>query len=71
MITLIPFRRSERWSWWGLLAFALLSTVALIPAALWQGSGPAPGAWVLITACLVAMMAALALTARVGLERRT
>lgn len=70
VIALIPFRRSERWSWWALLAFALLSTVALIPAALWQGSGPAAGAWVLIAACIVAMMVALVLTAGVGLGRR-
>jgi hypothetical protein len=68
VIALVPCRRRERWSWWILLAFALLSTVALIPAALWHGSGPPAGAWVLIAACIAAMIIALAMTADVGLR---
>lgn len=67
-IALVPFRQRQRWSWWILLVFALLSTVALIPAALWHGSGPPAGAWVLIGACIVAMTIALAMTADVGLR---
>ena len=63
IIALIPFRRGERWSWWALLCFALLSTVAIIPSAVWHGSGPPPGAWILIGACIIAMFGALATTA--------
>lgn len=62
-LALIPLKRGERWGWWLLLSFAVLSTVALIPAAAWHGSGPPPGAWILIGACIAAMTVALALTA--------
>lgn len=68
LVTLIPFRRGERWSWWVLLNFAVLSTVVLIPATIWQGSGPLPGAWLLIGACIAAMLLGLLLTLDVGLR---
>jgi peptidoglycan/LPS O-acetylase OafA/YrhL len=68
LIALIPFRRGERWSWWALLSFALLGVVVLIPATLWHDSGPPPGAWGLIGACIVAMLVALSLTARIGIR---
>jgi cell division protein FtsW (lipid II flippase) len=69
LVALIPFRRGERWSWWMLLNFALLSTVALIPATVWQGSGPPPAAWLIISACITAMLVGLLLTLEVGFRR--
>ena len=68
LIALIPFRRGERWSWWALLSFAVFGYIALIPATLWHQSGPPPGAWVLISICIAAMVLGLALTVKMGLR---
>jgi len=68
LVALIPFRRGERWSWWALLGFALLSFMVLVPASVWHGSDPPPGAWLLIGACIAAMLLALLLTLEIGLR---
>ena len=69
-VALIPFRRCERWSWWVLLGFTLLGNLALLPAALWQGSGPRAGAEIPIGLIFLALLVALAMSAQVGFPRR-
>lgn len=71
LIALIPFRQGERWSWWALLSFVILGFISLIPASIWHGSGPPPGAWLLIGICIVAMLLGLGLTAGVGIRGRS
>ena len=63
LIARSPFRRGERWSWIALLVF-MLGFATIIPAAVWYQSGPQPGAWVLISVCLVGMIVGLAMTWR-------
>ena len=69
-VALIPFRRSERWSWWVLLGFTLLGTFSLIPAALWQGNGPRAGTEIPIALIVLALLVALAISAKVGFPRQ-
>ena len=70
VVALIPFRRTERWSWWVLLAFVLLGNYSLIPAAIWQGSGPRGGAAIPIAIAFTALFVALAMSWRVGFPSR-
>ncbi len=63
LIARVPFLRLERWSWYALVIFAL-SFAALIPATIWQGSGPRGGAWYVIGALLASMFISLAMTWR-------
>ena len=70
VVALIPFRRTERWSWWVLLAFVLLGNYSLIPAAIWQGSGPRGGAAIPIAIAFTALFVALAMSWRVGFTSR-
>ena len=69
-VALIPFRRSERWSWWVLLGFTLLGIFSLIPAALWQGNGPRAGTEIPIALIVLALLVALAISAKVGFPRQ-
>lgn len=65
-VALIPFRRAERWSWWVLLGFAILGNYSLIPAAIWQGSGPQQIFAIPLALAFTALLVALAMTWRVG-----
>ena len=69
-VALIPFRQSERWSWWVLLGFTLLGNFSLLPAALWQGSGPRAGFEILIALIFLALLIALAISAKIGFPRQ-
>jgi hypothetical protein len=68
-IALIPFRRAERWSWWVLLGFVIFGNFSLVPAALWQGSGPQSMFIIPIGVAYAALIAALAMTYKVGFPR--
>jgi hypothetical protein len=68
-IALIPLRRAERWSWWVLLGFTVFGNLALIPAAIWQGSGPRAGAEIPIAITFIALIVAMGLSVRVGFPR--
>ena len=70
VVSLIPFRRAERWSWWVLLAFVVLGNYSLIPAAIWQGSGPRGGTEIPIGIVFTALFVALAMSWRVGFSSR-
>jgi hypothetical protein len=65
-VALIPFRRAERWSWWTLLTFVVLGMYSLIPAAMWQGSGPQEIFAIPLALAYTALLAALAISWRVG-----
>ncbi len=62
----IPLRRAERWSWWALAAFVVLGMYSLMPAAIWQGSGPQEVFYVPLALTFVALLVALGLSWRVG-----
>jgi hypothetical protein len=70
MIALIPFRKAERWSWWALLVFTVFGNISLLPAAIWQGSGPRAGFEIPIVIGLIALLAGLVLSFRVGFPSR-
>jgi cell division protein FtsW (lipid II flippase) len=65
-VALIPFRRRERWSWWALLGFFVFGGLSLIPAALWQGSGPQAHFVIPIALTFAAGFTALFLSHKVG-----
>ena len=65
-VALIPFRRAERWSWWVLLGFVVFGNLAVVPAALWQGSGPQAQFTIPITLAFTALFAALVISWKVG-----
>ena len=66
-VALIPLRRAERWSWWVLLAYTVFGNLSLIPAAIWQGSGPRAEGEIPIAITFIALIVALTLSRRVGL----
>ena len=70
IIALIPLRKAERWSWWVLLVFTVFGNMSLIPAAIWQGSGPRAGFEIPIAIGFVALLVALILSFRVGFPKR-
>ena len=67
-VALIPFRRSERWSWWVLAGFFVFGNLSLIPATLWQGSGPQSHFLVPIFIAYASVFGALVASRRVGLQ---
>ncbi len=68
-VALIPFRRAERWSWWVLLGFTVFGNFSLVPAALWQGSGPQEKFTIPIALAFAALVAALSMSWKVGFRR--
>jgi hypothetical protein len=70
IIALIPLRKAERWSWWVLLAFTVFGNLSLIPAAIWQGSGPRAGFEIPIAIGFVALLLGLILSFRVGFPKK-
>lgn len=70
IVALIPLRRRERWSWWVLLIFTVLGNYALIPSAIWQGSGPRAGFEIPIAVGFLALLIALVLSFRVGFPKK-
>jgi hypothetical protein len=70
LIALIPLRKGERWSWWALLAFTVFGNLSLIPAAIWQGSGPRAGFEIPIAIGVIALLLGLILSFRVGFPTR-
>lgn len=67
-VALIPLRRAERWSWWALLGFTVFGNFSLVPAAIWQGSGPQEKFTIPIVLGFVALVTALSMTWKVGLR---
>ena len=70
IIALIPFRKAERWSWWALLVFTVFGNLSLLPAAIWQGSGPRAGSEIPIAILFIALLVGLVLSFRVGFPNR-
>jgi hypothetical protein len=70
VIAFIPLRRAERWSWWALLVFTVFANLSLVPAAIWQGSGPRAGFEIPIAVSFLALLVGLGLSFRVGFPRR-
>ncbi len=68
-VALIPFRRAERWSWWALLAFVVLGMYSLVPAAVWQGSGPQEVFAIPLALAFAALLVALGISWKVGFPR--
>jgi hypothetical protein len=68
-VALIPFRRTARWSWWALLAFVVFGMYSLIPAAVWQGSGPQAMLAVPLALTFASLLVALSISWRVGFPR--
>jgi hypothetical protein len=66
IVALIPLRRAERWSWWVMLIFSVFGCMSLIPAAIWQGSGPRAIFELPIAVGFLVLVAALVLSFRVG-----
>jgi hypothetical protein len=71
LVALIPFRRGERWSWWALSIFTVFGNYSLIPAAIWQGSGPRAIFEIPIAIGFMALLIALILSFRVGIPKKT
>lgn len=71
LIALIPFRRAERWSWWALAVFTVFGNMSLVPAAIWQGSGPRSGFEAPIAIIFVSLLVALGLSFRVGFPAKS
>ena len=69
-VALIPLRRAERWSWWVLLGWTVFGVLSLIPAAIWQGSGPRAGSEIPLAIVFTALIIALLLSARVGIPSK-
>ena len=70
IIALIPFRKAERWSWWALLVFTVFGNLSLLPAAIWQGSGPREGFEIPIAIAFIALLVGLVLSFRVGFPKK-
>jgi hypothetical protein len=70
IIALIPLRKAERWSWWVLVIFTVFGNMSLIPAAIWQGSGPRAGFEIPIIIGALALLTGLILSFRVGFPKR-
>ena len=70
-VALIPFRRAERWSWWVLLGFTVFGNFSLVPAALWQGSGPQEKFTIPIALAFAALVVALSMSWKVGFRPST
>jgi hypothetical protein len=69
IIALIPLRKGERWSWWALVVFTIFGNLSLVPAAIWQGSGPRAGFEIPIAIAFIALLVGLVLSFRVGFPK--